>query len=68
VMPARRMAELARLYRSVLKRSLVAQLGDAGRARFVAAYLGDDRALGDAMLRQLPREHLRLRLHRLHYR
>jgi len=68
VMPARRMAELARLYRSLVKRNLVSRLGDAGRARFVAAYLGDDRALGDAMLRQLPRERLRLRLHRLHYR
>jgi 3-deoxy-D-manno-octulosonic acid kinase len=65
---ARRMAELARLYRSVVKRSLVSPLGDAGRARFFAAYVGDDPDLGDALLRHLPRERRRLRLHRLHYR
>lgn len=68
VPPARRMAELARLYRSLVKRNLVSRLGDTARARFFAAYVGDDRALGDAMLRHLPRERLRLRLHRLHYR
>lgn len=68
VSPARRMAELARLYRSLVKRGLVSRLGDAGRAHFFAAYVGDDRALGDAMLRHLPRERLRLNLHRLHYR
>jgi hypothetical protein len=68
VPPARRMAELARLYRSLVKRNLVSRLGDAGRARFFAAYVGDDSALADALLRYLPRERLRLRLHRLHYR
>jgi 3-deoxy-D-manno-octulosonic acid kinase len=66
--PARRLAELARLYRSLIKRGLLTGLGEAGVARFLAAYLDDDRTLGDAMLRHLPRERLRLRLHRLHYR
>lgn len=60
-----RMAQLMRLYRSLVKRELVERLGAAGPARFLAGYTGGDRELRRALLAQLPRERLRLRLHAL---
>ena len=60
-----RMAELMRLYRSLLKLGLVERIGRAGCARFLTRYTRRDRQLRRALLSQLPRECLRLRLHAL---
>jgi len=68
VTPRARLAELMRLYRSLLKRGLLARVGPRGCARFFAAYVAGDRRLRRALRAGLPRERLRLALHRLHYR
>jgi len=65
---ARRMRELMRLYRSVAKRGLGAQVGARGCARFLSAYCGGDRALRRALLAALPRERLRLARHAASWR
>ena len=61
--PARRMRELMRLYRSVAKRGLAAQIGARGCARFLSAYCAGDRALRRALLAALPRERRRIARH-----
>ena len=66
--PARRMRELMRLYRSLAKRGLAAQVGARGCARFLAAYCAGDRALRRALLAALPRERLRLARHAVSWR
>lgn len=66
--PRRRMRELMRLYRSLVKRGLLAQVGPRGCARFFAAYVDRDRALRRALLAHLPRERRRVALHALGYR
>lgn len=66
--PRERMAQLMRLYRSLLKRDLLDAVGAEGCARFFAAYTDGDRALGQRLLAQLPRERLRIALHALRYR
>jgi 3-deoxy-D-manno-octulosonic acid kinase len=63
-----RMAELMRLYRSLVKRGLTGAMGARGCARFLASYTGGDRELRRALLRHLPRERRRLALHELGYR
>ncbi len=65
--PRARMAEIMRLYRSLLKRGLLETLGAAGCRAFLAGYSGGDRALRHALLRQLPRERRRIAVHRLGY-
>jgi 3-deoxy-D-manno-octulosonic acid kinase len=65
---ARRMRELMRLYRSVAKRGLAAQVGARGCARFLSAYCAGDRALRRALLAALPRERLRLARHAVGWR
>jgi hypothetical protein len=60
----RRMRELMRLYRSVLKRGLDAQVGRRGCARFLHAYCDGDRALRRQILAALPREWRRMTRHR----
>ncbi len=67
VLPRRRMRELMRLYRSLVKRGLDAQVGNRGCARFFAAYTVGDRALRRALLRHLNLERARIALHRLAY-
>ena len=62
-----RMAELMRLHRSLVKRGLLAQVGPRGCARFFASYTEGDRAARRALLAHLPRERLRLAIHRLGY-
>jgi 3-deoxy-D-manno-octulosonic acid kinase len=64
----RRMRELMRLYRSLVKRGLLARVGARGCARFLGAYAGRDRALRRALRARLPRERLRVALHALAYR
>jgi hypothetical protein len=66
--PAARMAELMRLYRSLVKRGLVERVGRRGLAAFLGAYAGRDRALRAALLARLPVERRRLALHALRYR
>ena len=65
---ARRMAELMRLYRSLVKRRLTGRVGVRGYAAFFRAYVAGDRALRRALLSYLPRERRRVALHALLYR
>jgi tRNA A-37 threonylcarbamoyl transferase component Bud32 len=65
---ARRARELGRLWRSLLKRGVAAQVGERGVAAFVSAYCAGDRALREALARRLPAERRRAALHALHYR
>jgi hypothetical protein len=66
--PAVRTAQLARLWRSLLKRGVLGRVGARGCARFLAAYCGEDRALRRALSRHLPRERQRTALHVWRYR
>lgn len=66
--PAERMAELMRLFRSLVKRDLLTQVGARGCARFFGAYCGDDRRLRTAMWRRLGPELRKVELHRVGYR
>lgn len=63
-----RMRELMRLKRSLVKHGLAELLGPRACASFLAAYTRGDRRLRRALLRHLPRERARLRLHALGYR
>lgn len=67
VAPRARMAQLMRLYRSLLKRKLFDVVGDAGCKTFFDAYVQDDRALRDALLARLPAERRRVARHALRY-
>jgi hypothetical protein len=62
------MAQLMRLYRSLLKRDLLRVVGERGCATFFAAYTRGDDALRDALLARLPAERRRVARHALGYR
>ncbi len=64
----RRMLELMRLYRSLLKQSLFEQVGSDARAAFFAGYADGDAGLANALLEYWPREHRRVARHALGYR
>lgn len=66
--PTARMAELMRLYRSLLKRGVLGRVGPRGCARFFGAYCGADRPLRRALRRRLPRELRRIARHARHWR
>lgn len=66
--PAERMAELMRLFRSLVKRGLLDAVGARGCARFFSAYCGDDRRLRVAMQRRLEVELRKVQLHSVGYR
>ena len=66
--PARRMRELMRLYRSLLKRGVFEQVGSSGREAFFAAYTDGDTDLASALLRHWPREQRRVARHAVGYR
>jgi len=66
--PARRARELGRLWRSLAKRGVAAQVGERGVAAFLSAYCAGDRALREALGRHLPAERRRAALHGLLYR
>ncbi len=68
VTPPRRTAELARLYRSLLKRGVVEQVGPRGLAVFLTAYTHRERDLRRALCARWRRERLKVHLHALHYR
>ena len=61
-------SELMRLFRSLVKRGLLARVGPRGCARFFSAYCGDDRRLRAAMWRRVPAELRKVELHRVGYR
>jgi 3-deoxy-D-manno-octulosonic acid kinase len=63
----RRMAEIMRLYRSLVKRRFHAALAPETAVHFLDAYTAGDTDLRNALLAQLPRERLRLAIHRLGY-
>ena len=63
-----RMAQLMRLYRSLLKRDLLRVVGEPGCAAFFRAYTRGDGALRDALLARLPAERRRVARHALGYR
>jgi len=68
VRPARRMRELMRLHRSIVKRHWAEAIGVRGYARFLGSYTRDDRRLRDRLLSHLPRERVRTALHVAGYR
>ena len=63
----RRMAEIMRLYRSLVKRRMSDALAPEVIAHFLDGYTAGDADLRDALLAHLPRERLRLAIHRLGY-
>jgi 3-deoxy-D-manno-octulosonic acid kinase len=63
-----RMAQLMRLYRSLLKRDLLRIVGERGCAMFFDAYTQQDHALRAALLARLPAERRRIARHALGYR
>jgi 3-deoxy-D-manno-octulosonic acid kinase len=66
--PARRARELGRLWRSLAKRGVAAQVGERGAAAFLSAYCAGDRGLREALGHRLPAERRRFALHALLYR
>jgi 3-deoxy-D-manno-octulosonic acid kinase len=66
--PARRMRELSRLVRSLLKRRVFERIGRAGREAFFDSYTGGDAAFGRALLAHWPREKRRVARHARGYR
>jgi hypothetical protein len=68
VPPRRRMQEVMRLYRSLLKLDLQLASSPEVLAVFLSAYTAGDRVLRKAMLKHLPREQRRIRAHSLFYR
>jgi len=66
--PEQRMRQLMRLYRSLRKQGVLAQVGAAGCAAFFGAYCGGDRVLRRALHARLGWELRRVALHALHYR
>jgi 3-deoxy-D-manno-octulosonic acid kinase len=63
----RRMAELMRLYRSLLKRRVFERVGAGGRAAFFAGYTNGDAALARTLLEHWPRERRRVARHAIGY-
>lgn len=63
----RRMTEIMRLYRSLVKRRLPGALAPEVIAHFLDGYTAGDADLRDALLAHLGRERLRLAIHRLGY-
>jgi 3-deoxy-D-manno-octulosonic acid kinase len=63
----RRMAEIMRLYRSLVKRRTSDALAPEVIAHFLDGYTAGDADLRDALLAHLPRERLRLAIHRIGY-
>jgi 3-deoxy-D-manno-octulosonic acid kinase len=63
----RRMAEIMRLYRSLVKRRASDALAPDVIAHFLDGYTAGDGDLREALLAHLPRERLRLAIHRVGY-
>jgi len=67
ITPGERMAQIMRLFRSLLKRDLLERVGSRGCSRFFTAYCGADRRLRRALWRRVDRELRKVALHRLRY-
>lgn len=65
--PSERMAQVMRLFRSLVKRDLLGALGRRGVAAFFGAYCADDRALRRALQRRVPYELRKVAVHALRY-
>jgi len=65
--PDERMAQVMRLFRSLLKRGVLRTVGRRGCARFLGIYCGDDRPLRRAMMRRVDLELRMVALHALRY-
>lgn len=65
---ARRMHELARLYRSSLKRGLTSRVDLEANRALLRSYVAGDEALGAALARHWPRERRRVAVHAIGYR
>jgi len=68
VSPSRRMDELMRLYRSVIKRGHNQQLSGEPMRTFFDGYVGEDTELRDKLIARLPLERRKLSLRRASYR
>jgi 3-deoxy-D-manno-octulosonic acid kinase len=68
VSPGRRMDELMRLYRSVIKRGYNQQLSGEPMRNFFDGYVGEDTDLRDQLIARLPLERRKLSLRRASYR
>lgn len=66
--PAERMAQIMRLFRSLVKRDLLETVGSRGFARFFGAYCAGDRPLRRALWRRVDRELRKVAIHKLRYR
>jgi 3-deoxy-D-manno-octulosonic acid kinase len=66
--PAERMAQIMRLFRSLLKREVLPRVGSRGCSRFFSAYCGDDRLLRKALWKRVDRELRKVAIHQLGYR
>ncbi|MGH0028314.1 MAG: lipopolysaccharide kinase InaA family protein [Myxococcota bacterium] len=66
--PERRMLELMRLYRSLVKRGVTHQVGREARSAFFEAYTRGNAAFAQALLRHLPRERRRVSRHTWGYK
>jgi len=66
--PGERMAQIMRLFRSLLKRGVLERVGSRGCSRFFTAYCGDDRLLRRALWKRVDRELRKVAIHRLRYR
>jgi 3-deoxy-D-manno-octulosonic acid kinase len=68
ISPGRRMDELMRLYRSVIKRGYNQQLSGEPMRSFFDGYVGEDTELRDQLMARLPLERRKLSLRRVGYR
>ncbi len=66
--PGERMAQIMRLFRSLLKREVLGRVGSRGVATFFGAYCGEDRALRRALMQRVDRELRKVAVHALRYR
>jgi 3-deoxy-D-manno-octulosonic acid kinase len=64
---SRRMHELARLYRSALKRGLTDRIDFEANRSLLHGYVGEDHTLGASLSRHWPRERRRVAAHALGY-
>jgi len=65
--PGERMAQIMRLFRSLLKRGVLERVGSRGCSRFFTAYCGNDRLLRRALWKRVDRELRKVALHKLRY-
>ena len=65
--PDERMAQIMRLFRSLLKRGVLERVGSRGCSRFFTAYCGSDRLLRRALWKRVDREMRKVAIHRLRY-